>query len=140
MSRIQVYLNEWEYLRKIAQRTIEIVDKTEAWDYRLAPSEFTVHNTFIHLTRALFEDAGNWYLHDSTSFVSTGNPRSDIDQSIDRMVKAMLTINDDDLDRDFTFPWGESTTIERSIQQTMFHAIGHLAQLRERAGVCSRTK
>ena len=140
MSTVQVYINEWEYLREIAHRTIEIVDKAEAWDYRLALSEFSVYDTFIHLTRAIFEDAGNWYLDDSTSFVSTGNPKSDIDKSIDRMIEAMQTLEDDDLDRGFTFPWGASTTVEGSIQQTLFHAVGHLAQLRERAGVCSRIK
>jgi uncharacterized damage-inducible protein DinB len=140
MSRVQVYIKEWEYLRRIAHRTIEIVDKAKAWEYRLAPTEFTVNDTFIHLTRALFEDAGNWYLDDSTSFISTGNPNSDIDRSIDRMIEAMNRFEDADLDREFTFPWGVHTTIEGSIQQTMFHAVGHLAQLRERAGIYSRTR
>jgi uncharacterized damage-inducible protein DinB len=140
LNRMQTYIKEWEYLRRIAHQTIEIIDKAKAWDFRLAPAEFTVKDTFIHLTRALFEDAGNWYLGDSEKFVSTGNPTSDIDRAINRMIEAMNHFDDADLDRDFTFPWGFPTTIEGSIHQTMFHAIGHLAQLRERAGVYSRTK
>ena len=70
MKRIQSYINMWEYLRKTAHRTIEIIDQAEAWDYRLSPTEFTVRDTFIHLTRAAFEDAGNWYLADSKKFVT----------------------------------------------------------------------
>lgn len=57
----------------IAHQTIEIIDKANAWDFRLTPTEFTVKDTFIHLTRALFEDAGNWYLGESINFVWTGN-------------------------------------------------------------------
>ena len=140
VTRVSTYIKEWEYLRKIAHRTIEIVDKADAWDFKLAPTEFSVKDTFIHLTRALFEDAVNWYLDQSVSFVWSNNPNSDIDQAIDKMIEAMNSFEDANLDEDFTFPWGTPTSIEGSIQQTMFHAIGHLGQLRERAGVCSRTR
>ena len=39
----------------------------------------------------------------------------------------------------FVFPWGVETDFETAIQQTLFHAIGHFAQIRERAGVYHRS-
>ena len=139
MSRILTYLKEWEYLREIGLKTIDIIDTSNSWDYRLNQNEFSVRETFRHAVQSIFEDAGNWFLDDSTRFQPSDNPSHDLLMSIDRMVDAIIDFDDDDLERSFTFPWGEKTTVEGAICQNLFHAIAHFGQIRERAGVAKRT-
>ena len=137
-SRIGVYLDEWEYLRRIGIRTIEIVNNSGAWEHRLAEKEFTVKQTFHHVVQAIFEDAGNWFLNEIKRFESSYNHTQDLNLAVDRMIFAISKFDDSDLDKEFTFPWGVETAYAGAIQQSLFHAIGHFGQIRERAGIHSR--
>ncbi|MGY5874129.1 MAG: hypothetical protein RTU30_00145 [Candidatus Thorarchaeota archaeon] len=138
MQCIEVYLKEWDHLLKTALKTIETIEQSNAWDFRLWPTEFTVKETFHHTVQAIFEDAGKWYLKESLDFQSSGNSVTDIQSTVDRMKNGIEGLSNDSLSEPFTFPWGTETTIEGAIQQNLFHAIGHFAQLRERAGVYRR--
>ena len=138
VSRIGVYLDEWEYLRRIGIRTIEVINNSYAWEHRLGEKEFTIKETFHHVIQAIFEDAGNWFLNETTRFETSNNPTLDLNQAVDRMIFAIGKFDDSDLDKEFTFPWGVETTYAGAIQQSLFHAIGHFGQIRERAGIHSR--
>lgn len=139
MSRVLAYLKEWEYLRRIGLKTIDVINASNTWEYRLKPKEFSVRETFRHTIQSIFEDAGNWFLDDSSRFQPSEDPYHDLHISVDRMINAIKEFNDTDLEKPFTFPWGERTTVENAIQQNLFHAIGHFSQLRERTGVATRT-
>ena len=140
MSRVLAYLKEWEYLRRIGIKTIDDINTSNTWEYRLKPKEFSIRDTFNHTVRSIFEDAGNWFLGDPLRFQPSEEPSHDLFISVDRMINAIKGFSDTDLDKSFTFPWGEKTTIEGAIQQNLFHAIAHFAQLRERTGVARRTR
>jgi len=136
--RIGVYLEEWEYLRCIGIKTLEVVNNARAWNYRFAEEEFTIKETYRHVVQAIFEDAGNWFLNESERFEESNDTMYDLNQAIDRMIFAISKFDDSDLNKKFTFPWGIETTYAGAIQQSLFHAIGHLGQIRERAGIHSR--
>ena len=139
MSRVLAYLREWEYLRSIGIKTIDVINSSNTWEYRLSPKEFSVRETFRHTVKAIFEDAGNWFLDDSSRFQPSEDPHHDLLRSIDRMINAIKEFQDIDLEKSFAFPWGEQTTVEGAIQQSLFHTIAHFGQLRERIGVAKRT-
>lgn len=140
MSKITVYLKLWEYLRQHGLKTIQIIDNAYAWDFRIAAQEYSIHETFRHTVQAIYEDAGNWFLNDATRFTPTDNPETDLHTAIDRMIRAIKDFQDDELAQEFTFQWGEKTTISGAIQQNLFHAIGHFAQLRNWVGLHKRRK
>ena len=140
MSRILAYLKEWEYFRRLGLETIEAINTSNTWDYRLNQNEFSVRDTFNHTIQSIFEDAGNWFLNDSTRFQRSEDPTNDFLISVDRMIAAIKNLTDTDLEKSFTFPWGKETTIEGAILQNLFHAIAHFGQLRERTGVAKRTQ
>jgi uncharacterized damage-inducible protein DinB len=138
MSRIDVYLEFWDYLRHHGLKTIEVVENAKAWDYRINSNEFSVRETFRHTVQAIFEDAGNWFLKDSTRFIPTTSSADDFHRAIDRMTAAIQDFSDENLSSDFTFQWGEKTTIGGAIRQNLFHAIGHFSQIRNWVGVYRR--
>ncbi len=138
MQCIDVYLKEWDYLLEAALKTIDTIKQSNAWNFRLGPTEFTVKETFHHTVQAIFEDAGNWFLKEHLKFQSSGDSGTDIRTAVDRMKNGIEGLSNESLLEPFTFPWGTETTIGGAIQQNLFHAIGHFAQLRERAGVYRR--
>lgn len=138
MPEIDVYIREWNSLRRTAQKTVQMIDRANAWEYRLAPSEFTVGETFYHTIRAVFEDAGSSFKEESNVFQKTDSLANDTDRAIDRMIRAIKDYSDEQLAERFVFPWGMETTISGAIEQILFHTVGHLAQLRERVGVLIR--
>lgn len=139
MTRIEVYLELWDYLRHHGLKTIEVIDEAEAWDYRVNPNEHSVSETFHHTVQAIFEDAGNWFLEDSARFEPSSSPSDDLDRAVDRMTSAIRHFSDEELNSDFKFQWGETTTIEGAVRQNLFHAVGHLSQLRNWVGIYRRT-
>jgi hypothetical protein len=140
MSQINVYIQLWEYLREKGLKTIEVIENGDAWEYKVTPKEFSVKETFYHTLRSIFEDAGNWFLNDKSSFVPSDNPAEDLNISIDRMISAIKNFTDAKLKESFTFQWGEKTTIEGAITQNLFHAVEHFSQLRHREGIHKRNK
>ncbi|MBK5112080.1 MAG: DinB family protein [Candidatus Heimdallarchaeota archaeon] len=140
MSSVATYIKLWHYFKKIGYKTIEKIESNKAWNFRLESKEFTVKETFYHTLRAIFEDAGNWFLKESLKFTPTNIPTADLERAVNRMINAIKTLNDSQLADEFTFPWGEKSTIEEALMQNLYHAIGHFAQLRERCGIKSRTK
>ena len=138
VNRVDVYLDEWEYLRRIGIETLEVISNAGAWNYRLAEKEFTIKETYWHVVQAIFEDAGNWFLNESERFEESNDSTQDLNQAVDRMIFAISKFDDSDLDKEFTFPWGVRATYAGAIQQSLFHAIGHFGQIRERAGIHSR--
>jgi hypothetical protein len=56
------------------------------------------------------------------------------------MTRAIANFSDDDLKMEFTFQWGQKTTVAGAIRQNLFHAVGHFSQLRNWVGIYSRTK
>ncbi|MHA2377831.1 MAG: hypothetical protein ACXADO_00865 [Candidatus Thorarchaeota archaeon] len=138
MSEIDVYLELCDHLRHHGLQTIEVVEKAEAWDYRINSNEFSARETFRHTIQAIFEDAGNWFLKDSTRFSPTTSPADDLHRAIDRMFSAIQGFSDEDLSSDLTFQWGEKTTIGGAIRQNLFHAVGHFSQIRNWVGVHRR--
>lgn len=138
MSDVNVYLRLWELLRRNGIKTIGLIDEAGGWNVRINEQEFTVQQTFYHAVQAIFEDAGNWFLNDSTNFTPSRSPKDDLDRAINRMVDAIREFSDEQLTADFTFQWGEQTTVEGAIQQNLFHAVGHFGQLRNWIGISER--
>lgn len=140
MTKLEVYLELWEYLRTYGIKTIKAIEEAEAWNYRLNANEFSVEETFRHAVKAIYEDAGNWFLKDATRFKPTESPLNDLNSSIDRMQSAIQDFSDNYLYTIFTFQWGEKTTIGGAIRQNLFHAFGHFSQLRNWVGVYKRSE
>ncbi|MFQ5833699.1 MAG: hypothetical protein ACE5H4_13410 [Candidatus Thorarchaeota archaeon] len=140
MSQVDVYVELWDYLRCHGLQTIEVVEKADAWDYRISSNEYSVRETFHHAVQAIFEDAGNWFLNDPTRFRPTNSPIDDLHGAIDRMIFAIQDLLDTGLNSEFTFQWGEKTTIGGAIRQNLFHAVGHFSQIRNWVGVCRRSE
>jgi hypothetical protein len=138
MGDIDVYLRLWEALRSNGTKTIGLIDNVEGWDFRVNEHEYTVQQTFYHAVQAIFEDAGNWFLNESTKFTSTKSPTSDLNRVIDRMMDAIRDFSNEQLSADFTFQWGEQTTVEGAIHQNLFHAVGHFSQIRNWIGIYQR--
>ncbi|MHA2423561.1 MAG: hypothetical protein ACXAEF_02165 [Candidatus Thorarchaeota archaeon] len=139
MPEIEVYIREWNLVRRQAAKTIEIIDQAKAWEYRVAPNEFSVSDTFYHTIRAIYEDAGNSFDEAPEKFQKTDSPIEDTNRSIDRIIRAIEHYTDEKLTESFVFPWCEETNFAGAIEQILFHTVGHLAQLRERVGVLIRT-
>ena len=139
MTKIDVYLELWEYLQYHGLKTIEIIEKVKAWDYQINSNEFSVKETFRHAIQAIFEDAGNWFLKDPTRFTPTNSHTDDLHKVINRMISAIQDFSDEDLSSEFTFQWGEKTTIGGAILQNLFHAVGHFSQIRNWVGVYRRS-
>ncbi len=139
MSQLVVYLELWNYLRQHGLKTIEIVENAMAWDYRLNSNEYSVRETYHHIVQSIYEDAGNWFLKDSNRFSPTESSTDDLNRAIDRMISSISNFSDDELHSDFTFQWGEKTTIGGAIQQNLFHAVGHFSQIRNWVGVYKRS-
>jgi hypothetical protein len=140
MSEVDVYLRLWATLRRNGIKTIELIDKTGGWNVRINEQEYTVQETFYHAVQAIFEDAGTWFLNDSTKFTPSKSPKADLDRAINRMIDAIREFSDKQLTTDFTFQWGEQTTVEGAIQQNLFHAVGHFSQLRNWIGISDRLR
>jgi uncharacterized damage-inducible protein DinB len=138
MSSVAIYIKLWNYFKKIGYKTIEKIEGSKAWNYKITSKEFTVKETFNHTLRAIFEDAGNWFLNDSLKFTPTNVPTADLERAVNRMINALESLQDSQLADEFTFPWGEKTTVQEAIMQNLSHAIGHFAQLRERSGIKNR--
>lgn len=94
----------------------------------------------IACVKAIFEDAGNWFLKDSKAFHPSDSPVEDLNRAIERMTRAIANFSDTDLKAEFTFQWGQKTTVAGAIRQNLFHAVGHFSQLRNWVGICSRAK
>jgi len=140
MAEIKIYVEFWQYFKKIGYKTIKMIDENKAWNFKVTPKEFTVKETYNHTLRAIFEDAGNWFLNEPLKFEPTNIPAADLERAVNRMINAIETIKDEKLDDEFTFQWGEKATIKEAIMQNLFHAIGHFAQIRERSGIKIRRK
>jgi hypothetical protein len=140
MNKITVYLEFWEYLRSYGSKTIMLIDSGNAWDLKVKQTEFTIKQTFDHIIQSIFEDAGTWFLKDLKKFISTDSPKNDLNKSINRMIEAIKDFNNEDLEKNLTFQWGEETTIKDAIKQNIFHAVSHFGQLKERVGFLRRNK
>ncbi len=140
MGQIKTYNQLWEFFRLQGQRTIKIIEEANACDYRVNPNEFSVRETFRHTVKAVFEDAGNWFLKDSKAYQPSDSPVEDLTRAVERMIRAIANFSDDDLKMEFTFQWGQKTTVAGAIRQNLFHAVGHFSQLRNWVGIYSRTK
>ncbi len=140
MSEIKTNIEFWHYFKKIGYKTIKKIDEINAWNFKVSSTEFTIRETFNHALRAIFEDAGNWFLNESLKFEPTNVPVADLERAVNRMINAIETLKDAQLEDEFTFQWEEKTTIKEAIKQNLFHAVGHFAQIRERCGIKSRTK
>lgn len=140
MTKIIVYRGLWEYLRQQGLKTIEIIETANAWDYRINLNEFSVKETFHHSLKAIFEDAGNWFLDDKTPYVPSDDPRENLKRVVNRMINAFERYDNNDLSNEFTFQWGQRTTIAGAIQQNLFHAVGHFSQLRNWVGGHKRSQ
>ncbi|MFX1563243.1 MAG: hypothetical protein ACFFDP_08040 [Promethearchaeota archaeon] len=140
MSKIEFYRELWEYLRLDGKKTIEKIKEAKAWEYRINPAEHSVRETFYHAIQAIYEDAGNWFLKDSTRFSPSKDPLVDLDTAINQMIRAIQNFQDEELDNEFTFQWGEKTTISGAIMQNLFHAVGHFSQLRNWVGLYLRSQ
>jgi hypothetical protein len=140
MTEIKIYTQLWEYCRLQGQRTIEIIDEANTWDFRVNLNEFSVRETFRHTVKAIFEDAGNWFLKNSKAFHPSDSPAEDLNWAVERMTRAIANFSDTDLKAEFIFQWGEKTTVAGAIQQNLFHAVGHFSQLRNWTGIYSRRK
>lgn len=138
MKQISIHIEYWDYIRDFGLKTIKIIESENAWNFRVLPSEFTIIQTFNHTNQAIFEDAGTWFLKDSKKFAPTNVPKNDFIRSIDRMKQAIQDFGNEKLDEEFTFQWGEKTTIRDAIKQNLFHAVNHFGQLRERVGISKR--
>jgi hypothetical protein len=138
MSEVDVFVRLWEEVRRHGIKTIEVINEASCWEYRVADHEYSVRETFYHAVQAIFEDAGNWFLDDSTRFAASGSPLNDLHRVIDRMIGAIQAFSDETLSEAFTFQWGEQTTVEGAIRQNLFHAVGHFSQVRNWVGICQR--
>ncbi len=121
-------------------KTIELIENLKTWDFRVTPTEFCIRDTFYHTVRSIFEDAGNWFLKDSTPYIPQGNPSEDLNRAVDRIILAISDFNDNDLSKEFTFQWGTKSTVAGAIQQNLFHAVGHFSQLRNWTGIYKRNQ
>jgi uncharacterized damage-inducible protein DinB len=140
MSKIKTYVEFWQYFKKAGYKTISKIDGEKAWKFKVTPKEFTIRDTYNHTLRAIFEDAGNWFLKEPLKFEPTNVPAADLERAVNRMINAIETLEDSQLEDEFTFQWGEKSTVKEAIMQNLFHAIGHLAQIRERSGLKVRRK
>ncbi|NHJ31315.1 MAG: DinB family protein [Asgard group archaeon] len=140
MTKIKIYIDFWQYFKKTGYKTIAKIDEEKAWNFKVSSKEFTIRETYNHTLQAIFEDAGNWFLKESKKFNPTNVPTADLERVVNRMINAIETLNDSQLEDEFTFQWGEKTIVKEAIMQNLFHAVGHFAQLRERCGLKSRTK
>ncbi len=140
MTEIKTCVDFWQYFKKIAYKTVKKIESDKAWNFKITSKEFTIRETFNHTIQAIFEDAGNWFLNETLKFVPTNVPTADLERAVNRMINAIESMTDSQLEDDFTFPWGVKTTVKEAIMQNLYHAIGHFAQLRERSGIKSRTK
>jgi len=138
MKQISIYLEFWEYLRAFGLKTIEIIQLKKDWNHRVLPTEFTIIETFNHVVQSIFEDAGTWFLKDSKKYSPTNDPKHDLNCAIDRMMQAIQDFDNEKIEEEFAFQWGEKTTIKDAIKQNIFHVIGHFGQLRERVGILKR--
>lgn len=140
MGEIRVYLRLWEELRRHGKKTIALIDAANGWADRVNAQEFSVEETFNHTVQAIFEDAGNWFLKDSTRFKPTPSHQKDLDRAINRMMEAIKAFSYEKLREPFTFQWGEQTTVEGAIRQNLFHAVGHFSQIRNWVGITQRLR
>lgn len=140
MSDVDVLVRLWEEVRRHGMMTIEVIEVANCWEYRVNEGEYSVRATFNHTVQAIFEDAGNWFLKDSTRVSPSTSPVADLSQAIDRMISAIEDFSDERLAEEFTFQWGEETSVEGAIIQNLFHAVGHFSQLRNWVGIHQRTQ
>lgn len=140
MSDVEVFMRCWEAVRRQGIKTIEVIDAANCWECRVNEHEYSVRSTFNHTVQAIFEDAGNWFLNDSARFSASKSPLDDLNRAINRMLRAIRDFSDAELAEEFTFQWGERTTIEGAIRQNLFHAVGHFSQLRNWVGIHQRTQ
>lgn len=140
MAKIDILLQILEYVRSKGLQTIKIIEDENAWDYKLSNKEFSVKETYYHTVKSIFEDTGNWFLSDSTSFKASDNPIKDLNKSLDRMIESIKDFSDEKLGNGFTFQWGDTTTVSGAIIQNLFHAAEHFSQLRHRIGIYKRSK
>ena len=138
MNIISVYIEFWEYFRIFGSKTIEIIESESAWNFKVSQSEFSIIQTFDHTIKAIFEDAGTWFLKDSKKYQPSMDPKNNLNQAIDRMIEAIRNFDNKKLGEEITFQWGEQTTVKDAIKQNIFHAINHFGQLRERVGILKR--
>jgi hypothetical protein len=140
MSKIGVYIQLWSYLRHQGFRTIDLIEKENKWEYHVTPHEFCIRDTFYHITRSIFEDAGNLVSRNSELYRPLDDPYEDLNRCINRMIDIIRQFNDDDLGKEIKFQWGEQTTVAEAIHQRIFHAAGHFSQLRNWVGISKRNE
>ncbi|MFX0106654.1 MAG: hypothetical protein ACFE7R_00040 [Candidatus Hodarchaeota archaeon] len=138
MSDIGTILRFWEALQRNGMKTIKAIEEANCWEFKVNENEYSVRETFYHTVQAIFEDAGNWFLNDSTRFSPSKSLIEDLNRAINRMIDAIKDFTDEKLTLNFTFQWGEETTVEGAIIQNLFHAVGHFSQLRNWVGIFRR--
>jgi hypothetical protein len=137
-TQIAVYKQLWEDVLRHGLKTIEIIEEEAAWEVRTFPQEYSVRETFHHIVQAIYEDAGRWFMDEFSKYKASGIPSDDLTRAVNRMVNAFEKFNDEELNNEITFQWGEKTTVAGAIQQNLFHAIGHFSQLRNWVGIAKR--
>jgi uncharacterized damage-inducible protein DinB len=140
MNRLNVYADLVEDVRRQGEATIRAIEAGKAWSYRVQPGEHSVRDTFNHAVQALFEDAGNWCLHDATHFSPSQDPTADLADALSRVQRALQGLQEADLDGAFVLPWGQKATLGGALRQTLLHAVGHFAQLRNWVGIKQRAR
>jgi hypothetical protein len=140
MSRIDVYIQLWNSLRHQGFRTIDLIEKEKKWEYRVTPHEFCIRDTFYHIARSIYEDAGNLVSGPLEIYRPIDDPYEDFNRCINRMIHIIMQFNDKDLDKKIKFQWGEKMTLAEAIHQRIFHAVGHLSQLRNWVGISKRNE
>jgi hypothetical protein len=130
----------WEDVRHKGLKTINMIEDTATWEFQVSPREHTIRKTFHHTLKAIFEDAGNWFLNDSSSYHQLEDASADLNRAINRMIRAMETLRGKDLNEEFTFQWGSKTTIGGAIHQSLFHSVEHFGQIRNWIGISQRNQ
>lgn len=136
-DQVEIFIQEWEYLRNYGKRIIEIIEEFDIWDYRVRMNEFTIKETFHHTVKAILEDAGR-FMGENLQFTSSGKPIIDFNNSIDQMIRVIEDFSNKDLKKSYLFPWGVKTNLSTAIQQILFHSVAHFGQIRERVGLYQR--
>ncbi len=140
MTEIDVYIGQLNYLRRVGDYTIDMIDDAKAWNFQLIPGEATVRETFYHTVRAIIEEAASDFNGTKMSYKEIVSPRQEWHHAIDSFIQGIQDYTDERLAEEFESYWCNKTTVGGAINLGIAHSIGHLAQIRERAGVYSRGK
>ena len=113
MTEIKTCVDFWQYFKKIAYKTVKKIESDKAWNFKITSKEFTIRETFNHTIQAIFEDAGNWFLNETLKFVPTNVPTADLERAVNRMINAIESMTDSQLEDDFTYPCQAPPTVKK---------------------------